>query len=329
LEAWLRKSGLTKEDLAKRSRLSASDVLALFQQEAPNPTLADLLDLVQQSGGRFSGVETNEPLDLIRRIKEIMARENLSNITALAKTAGVNRGTLSTLLNAAAPNPSLEVFNKLVHALGAEKDFVIVSYSDKVEAQVIAAGAEEVKTIRQDAAGRHLHAVPDPTRGASPADPSQRNREIEAERVAAEERKKVQAKLAEVNARVAELHAKNVALEKECADQNAEIVRQTHSNATLEALRAEDRAEVARLAEELRKLRTGASVEMNFKLLDEQDKLDAEIRKLRAEAASRTEELRRLRAEVAKSSWTFGKVAAAVSCVAAAGVAGYALGARK
>ncbi|MBL9100392.1 MAG: helix-turn-helix domain-containing protein [Myxococcales bacterium] len=334
LEAWLRKSGMTRDELAKRSSLCAPDVIALFQQDEPNPTLEVYLNLVQQAGARFNGVETNEPLALIRRIKEIMARENISNVSALSRVAGVHRSTLSTLLNAAAPNPTLDVFDKLVHALGGEQDFVLVSYSDKAEAKVIAAGAEEVKTIRQDAAGRHLHAVPGPVRGASPADPWQQFREAQAERTAAEEReKKAQAKLAEVNKRVAELHAKNVALEKESADQQAEIVRQTQINRTLERLRAEDLAERAKQDEELLKLRAGAArmTDLNQKLRDDQSKLVAEIRELQAEAASRREEIRKLRAEgpPPKPYWSAGKIAAAVSFVAAAGAAGYALGNRK
>jgi transcriptional regulator with XRE-family HTH domain len=59
-------------------------------------------------------VETNEPHAVIKRIKEIMARENVSTVSALARIAGVHRSTLSTLLNAAAPNPTLDVFDKLV-----------------------------------------------------------------------------------------------------------------------------------------------------------------------------------------------------------------------
>lgn len=325
---------MTRDELAKRSSLCAPDVIALFQQDEPNPTLEVYLDLVQQAGARFNGVETNEPLALIKRIKEIMARENISNVSALSRVAGVHRSTLSTLLNAAAPNPTLDVFDKLVHALGGEQDFVLVSYSDKAEAKVIAAGAEEVKTIRQDAAGRHLHAVPGPFRGTSPADPWQQLREAQAERTAGEEReKKAQAKLAEVNKRVAELHAKNVALEKESADQQAEIVRQTQINRTLERLRAEDLAERAKQDEELLKFRAGAArmTDLNQKLRDDQSKLVAEIRELQAEAASRREEIRKLRAEgpPPKPYWSVGKVAAAFSALAAAGAAGYALANRK
>jgi hypothetical protein len=114
LETWLRESGLTRDDLAKRSSLCAPDVIALFQQEEPNPTLEVYLDLVEQAGARLSGVETNEPHAVIKRIKEIMARENVSTVSALARIAGVHRSTLSTLLNAAAPNPTLDVFDKLV-----------------------------------------------------------------------------------------------------------------------------------------------------------------------------------------------------------------------
>lgn len=124
-----------------------------------------------------------------------------------------------------------------------------------------------------------------------------------------------------------------VALEKESADQQAEIVRQSQINATLERLRAENLAEHAKQDEELLKLRAGAAhmTDLNHKLRDDQSKLVAEIRQLQAEAASRREEIRKLRAEgpPPKPYWSVGKVAAAVSFVAAAGAAGYALGSRK
>lgn len=251
LESWLRRSGLTKEELAERSQHSASHVLALFEQPDPNPTLRLYLDLVQKAGARFNGVARNEAVEVIMRLKEILARENIRTVSALSKVSGVNRSQLSTLLNDPDPNPSLATFDRLVVALGAEQDFVLVSFIDKEVSQAVAVGLEEVQTVKQETTVRHLRAVPDPAPATSFADPTPRLLQVEAERAA---EAKAQAKLAELTERVCRLHEKNVTLEKQHADDAAEIVRLRGANAALERLRAEDAAEIARLNNANRKL---------------------------------------------------------------------------
>ena len=259
LESWMRRSNLTAEDLAERSKHSGPHVLALFKDPDPNPTLALFLDLVNAAGARFHGVEVNKPVEVILRLKEIMARENIKTVSALSRVAGVNRSQLSTLWNDAAPNPALATFDRLVVALGAEQDFVLVDLRDAEVAAAVAVGQAEVRTImKQEAKLRHLRALPSPTPQSS-AEPT-------ADRI--EPTAAVSAKIAELSAQLAELHRTNVALEKVRDDQAAEIARLWRSNRTLERLRAEDAAELARLRQEQRELqeRHALAVEENARV---------------------------------------------------------------
>ena len=121
LESWLRRSDLSKDELVKRSDHSAAQVLSLFEQSEPNPTLRVYLELVHKAGARFNGVINNEPAEVITRLKEIMVRENIATVSALAKVADVNRSQLSRMFNDPAPNPTLAVFDRLVVGLGADR----------------------------------------------------------------------------------------------------------------------------------------------------------------------------------------------------------------
>ena len=76
LEAWLRRTGKTTQQLAERSEHSSAHVLELFAHPEPNPKLALYLELVQTAGARFAGVTVNEPVAAIARIKEIIERES-------------------------------------------------------------------------------------------------------------------------------------------------------------------------------------------------------------------------------------------------------------
>ncbi len=241
----MRRAGLSKDELVERSEHSTPHVLALFEQPDPNPTLRLYLELVHKAGARFNGVINNDPVQVIQRLKEIMARENITTVSALSKVAGVNRSQLSTLLNDADPNPTLAVFDRLVVALGAEQDFVLVSYMDKAVAQAVTVGSAEVQAVKQEVTARHLHSVPEPACARAFG---------EAEQAAAAREHAVQAKMDEVLAKLFRLHQANVDLEQQHADDAAEIVRLTAANATLERLRAEDAAEVARLTQANRSL---------------------------------------------------------------------------
>lgn len=301
LESWLRRSGMTKEELAELSERNVAHVLGLFEQPDPNPSLELFLDLVDAAGARFHSVEANEPRAVIERLKEIMSREQVLTVSALAKVSGVNRSQLSSLLNNPDPNPSLLTFHRLVVALGAERDFVLVSKFDEVVARAAVAGEAEVRAVKQEVKARHLRAVPAATSVAGAE-----RREREAER-AAEQDARVRAKLAEVEARIQQLQQVNIALEKQRADFAAEIARLKGANATLERLRAEDAAEIARLIEANR----------NLELLREEDM--AEIERLNELNVS----LKRYHAaEIAKWSarnhWGLGKkIALGAGCFAA------------
>jgi len=247
LESWLRRSDLSKDELVKRSDHSAAQVLSLFQHPEPNPTLGVYLELVHKAGARFNGVINNDPVEVITRLKEIMVRENIATVSALAKVADVNRSQLSRMFNDPNPNPTLATFDRLVVALGAEQDFVLVSYVDEAVAQAIVVGSMEVQAVAQEAV-RHLHAVPDPASARTMGELERLLAAAKAERAAAAARERdTQTKMDDVLARAFRLHQKNVELEQQHADDAAEIVRLTGANTTLERLRAEDAAEIARL----------------------------------------------------------------------------------
>ena len=250
----MRRAELSKDELVERSDHSAAQVLSLFEQPEPNPTLRVYLELVDKAGARFKGVVNNNPVEVITRLKEIMARENIATVSALAKVADVNRSQLSRMFNAPDPNPTLAVFDRLVVALGAERDFVLVSIADAAVAQAIVVGSIEVQAATQEAA-RHLHAVPDPASTTTVREWERRLAAAEAERTAAAAQERdAKAKMDAVLERAFQLHQKVVDLEQQHADDAAEIVRVTGANATLERLRAEDAAEIARLTQANRHL---------------------------------------------------------------------------
>ncbi len=254
LESWLRRSGSSRDELVKRSNTSAATVRSLFEHPEPNPTLRVYLELLEKAGARFNGVIKNDPVEIIKRLKEIMARENVATLSALAKVADVNRSQLSRMFNASDPNPTLEVFDRLVVALGAERDFVLVSIIDEVVAQAIVVGSMKAQVTPQEAA-RHLHAVPDPAAATTVEEWERRLAAARAQGAAAEARERdAQAKMDAVLARAVELHQRIIDLEQKRADDAAEYVRVTGANATLERLRAEDAAEIARLTQAKRHL---------------------------------------------------------------------------
>lgn len=315
LELWMRQTNLTKEELAERSKHSAPHVLALFKDPDPNPTLELFLDLMQEAGARFHGVTLNESSEVIKRLKEIMARENLTTLSALAKVADVNRSQLSTMWNQKAPNPMLATFERLVVALGAEQDFALVSIHDSAVAAAVAVGRTEVQAVKRSVKS-HLYSVPSAS--------TEENEHAEAEG-----REAVKAKIAEMSAKIVELFKKNVELEKVRDDQIAEIVRLGGLNATLERLRAEDAAEIARLKQENEELERqhAADVAANHRMQQENHELERHHAQAAAEAAHAQQENRELEsrhlqdvAALEKASW-LRKALLGVAGIAA-GVAG-------
>ena len=249
----MRRSDLSKDELVKRSDHSAAQVLSLFEQPEPNPKLRVYLELVHKAGARFNGVINNEPVEVITRLKEIMVREKIATLSALAKVAHINRSQLSRMFNDPNPNPTLEVFDRLVVALGAERDFVLVSIIDEAVAHAIVVGSMDAQATTQ--AARHLHAVPDPASARAVGEWEQRLAAAKAEGAAAEARERdAQARMDAVLAKAFKLHQRIVDLEQQHADDAAEYVRVMGANATLERLRAEDAAEIARLTQANRHL---------------------------------------------------------------------------
>lgn len=313
----MRQANLSKEELAERSKHSAPHVLALFREPDPNPRLELFLDLMQAAGARFHGVVLNEPIAVITRLKEIMTRENISSLSALAKVADVNRSQLSTMWNQEEPNPMLATFDRLVVALGAEQDFVLVSLHDAEVAAALAAGKAEVRTMKQ-AVRSHLYSVP----GLS---------SDETERADVVMHEFLKARIDELSAEVKELYEKNIALEKLRDDQAAEIVRLNGLNATLERLRAEDAAEIARLKQENEQLERQHAADVlasqrmhqqNLKLAAEADVAHLRNRELEIRHQQDAAALERQKQEQAagEESWVWKALAGVAGL--AAGVAG-------
>ncbi len=231
LEKWLRRSGQSEDDVARRSKHNTAHVLALFDNPEPNPTLQLYLDVVGVAGARFASVRDNTPAAVVERLKEIKDREKITNV-ALAKKTGITRPQLSTLFNHPDPNPSLVTFDRIVAALNAEEEFHLVNVLARTVLLAIAAGATTEDEVFQAAASamdatasrpRHLHVVTD----VSAPSPDR-----EASRRAEQEKRATEARLQEANGRIAELceqcsalQVTNLALEKQHADHAAELRR--------------------------------------------------------------------------------------------------------
>ena len=249
LERWIGSSGQSPEDVARRSKHNTGHVYSLFNIPEPNPTLQLYLDVVGVAGARFESVRNNTPAAVVERLKEIKDREKISTVK-LAKKTGISRPMLATLLNDPSPNPSLVTFDRLVAALDAESEFVLVSYLARSVCLAIAAGATNQAEV--DAAvmsaveataerPRRLHVVPDELAANSDdrhARHAEQDRDHERLRRAEQERQDAEERLYEANGRVAELCQKCEALQV--------------ANLGLEKRRADDAAEIRKLKQERR-----------------------------------------------------------------------------
>lgn len=252
LERWIGRSGQSTEDVSRRSKHNTGHVYSLFNIPEPNPTLQLYLDVVGVAGARFESVRNNTPAAVVERLKEIKDREKISTVR-LAKKTGISRPMLATLLNDPSPNPSLVTFDRLVAALDAEAEFVLVSYLARSVRLAIAARATNQAEV--DAAvmsafeataqhPRHLHVVADELaansddRHARHARHAEQDRDHERLRLAEQERQDAEERLYEANGRVAELCQKCEALQV--------------ANLGLEKRRADDAAEIRKLKQERR-----------------------------------------------------------------------------
>jgi len=248
LERWIGSSGQSTEDVARRSKHNTGHVYSLFNVPEPNPRLQLYLDVVGVAGGRFESVRNNTPAAVVERLKEIKDREKISTVK-LAKKTGISRPMLATLLNDPSPNPSLVTFDRLVAALDAEAEFVLVSYLARSVCLAIAAGATSqaevdaaiLSAVEATARPRHLHVVPDELAANSDdrhARHAEQDRDQERLRRAEQERQDAEERLYEANGRVAELCQKCEALQV--------------ANLDLEKRRADDAAEIRKLKQERR-----------------------------------------------------------------------------
>ncbi len=247
LERWIGRSGQSTEDVARRSKHNTGHVYSLFTIPEPNPTLQLYLDVVGVAGGRFESVRNNTPAAVVERLKEIKDREKISTVR-LAKKAGISRPMLATLLNDPSPNPSLVTFDRLVAALDAEAEFVLVSYLARSVCLAIAAGttnqaeinATVLSVVEATVRPRHLHVVPDELAANSDDRHARHAEQDRDERVrrAEQDRQDAEERLYEANGRVAELCQKCEALQV--------------ANLGHEKRRADDAAEIRKLKQERR-----------------------------------------------------------------------------
>ena len=166
LETWMRRTGATKEDVAKKSKHGTAHVLEMFEAREPNPSLRLYLEILGVAGARLNGVQGNTPKDVIDRLAELRDQRDLSNAD-ISRLAGVARPTISTLFNDPDPNPGLAMFDKIVDALEAQKEFGLVSVDDaRATFRTFVGGAGSVTTEVNSGPSRPqppLHVVAPPS----------------------------------------------------------------------------------------------------------------------------------------------------------------------
>ncbi|MEZ4449875.1 MAG: hypothetical protein R3B09_10390 [Nannocystaceae bacterium] len=230
LESWMRRSNLSKQEVASRSKHKKAHVLALFEQPEPNPTLRLYLEVVQAAGARFNGVRDNTPAAFVARLVELRDREKSNNV-ALSRLTSITRPHLSTLFNDPDPNPQLITIDRIVTALGVEADLELVAFTTQTVRLALVAGSDalreaqaaeaEVKTSRQ-----RLHIVETSSTATGQADALRKLRDAEERLEAAEERlRAANTEVAALQTRCNSLHQANVTLEKQRADAEAQLRR--------------------------------------------------------------------------------------------------------
>lgn len=224
----MRRSNLSKQEVASRSKHNKAHVLALFEQLEPNPTLRLYLEVVAAAGARFSGVPSNTPVAFVARLRELRDREKSNNV-ALSRLTKISRPQLSTLFNDPDPNPQLMTIDRIVTALGVEAELELVSFTTQTVRLALAAGAEASREAEAAEAevkrSRHrLHVVEASSESTGQADALRKLQEAEARLQAAEERlRAANAEVAALQTRCNSLHQENVALEKQRADAEARL----------------------------------------------------------------------------------------------------------
>ena len=219
------RAGVSREDVARNSKHSTAHVLEMFEAPEPNPSLRLYLDVLAAAGARFPGIRDNTPKAVIERLAELRDQRGLKN-SDLHRISGVPRQTISTLFNDTDPNPGLAMFDKLVEALEAHKEFGIVSVSDaRSYFRTFVGGAGSVTTEAPSGSTRpppSIHVVDEPPHPMG-ADERRRAEEAEARERAADQRAKVSfdreqtanERHSHMQQRCDDLHAKNMNLERE------------------------------------------------------------------------------------------------------------------
>ncbi len=216
----MRTQGLSKEEVAKRSAHKTAHVLELFEQQEPNPTLKLYLGVVEAAGGRLHGVSDNSPRAFMQRFSQLCERENIT-VSELARRAGLNRSSLSSLLNRQSPNPKLQTIDAIVTALGVEADIMVVALAPaEIRSLALASNAAAamvpVREGQVQAGRRHLSVVESRARETGDQDAVKQARAQL--RLARKQLADSRSEVARLEEECASLRAKNVELERKIAD---------------------------------------------------------------------------------------------------------------
>lgn len=188
----MRKTGATKDDVAKRSKHGTAHVLDMFAAPEPNPSLRLYLEVLGTAGARLNGVRENTPRAVIERLAELRDQRGLKN-SDLSRLTGIPRPTISTLFNDEDPNPGLLMFDKLVDALEVQKEFGLVGVDDaRATFRTFVGGGGSFTTEAPSSPPRPqppLHVVDQPA--SMSIDDRRRAEEAEARERAAEQRAQV------------------------------------------------------------------------------------------------------------------------------------------
>jgi DNA-binding phage protein len=131
LEAWMRVVGMTPQSLARRVNRDQAFIEHVFTRTDNRTSLRLFLELVRGAGARLCGVPESTPAALIARLQALTRQRRLT-LVVLADLTGVHRSQLSTIFNQADPNPCLRTVDRIVTALGATVETVLVPALDRV-----------------------------------------------------------------------------------------------------------------------------------------------------------------------------------------------------
>lgn len=131
LAVWMRAVEMSPEALAERVKREPAFVEHVFTRTDRRTSLRLFLEFVRGAGARLCGVPESTPTALIARLKALTRQRRLT-VATLADLTGIHRSQLSTLFNQVDPNPCLRTVDRIVTALGASAEMILVPTLDRV-----------------------------------------------------------------------------------------------------------------------------------------------------------------------------------------------------